>query len=454
MKRIKFLLWRIWLLAAIPASGLGQTVWVKRAGGGSTDLANGLWVDKNQHAFLAGSISGQARFFRTQVASAGGGDVVIARFDPAGMPVWVKNFGGTRDDFARAITGDPEGNLYVTGVFTDTAAFGRQILTARGTDVFVVKLDAEGSVVWARALGTLGTALPEAIAVTDQGAVYVGGLFSGTYDSVTRRQMGQTDGFVTRLDQQGDVSWTRVYGGPGFDEITMLSTDPWGRVIVGGNFDQMLFVDDNQYVSSTSRGAFLIRLEGTGNVLWTRLMAGVDAQTYVADAVTDLEGTVYVTGKFSGETLFMDSEEERPAVGQTDVFLMAIKTDGSAAWVNTLGGSEVDEAFSIRLSEDKSDLLVAGSFNKYIETGRRILKGEHDNQLFLARFDRRGNLDEVRREPFHSAFKLEGKYLDFNGNFWACGSFTGSARFGTEVLKSAGEEDLFIAGISDRKVAR
>ena len=175
-------------------SVFAQVNWVKRAGGANTDLANGLWASPQKNLYVTGSFSLQAKFHKTEITGKGGGDVYVAAYNPDGIPLWIKSYGGKLDDFATAITGDPEGNLYITGVFTDTAQFEKETLITKGADVFVAKISPKGNLIWVNKLETSGTALPQAIAVTDQGGVYIGGLYSGPYDATIKRQMGMTDG--------------------------------------------------------------------------------------------------------------------------------------------------------------------------------------------------------------------------------------------------------------------
>ncbi len=432
--------------------GIAQSNWVKRAGGANTDLANALWTDNFRNVFVTGSISGKAKFHKTEVATRGGGDIYVTKYSPEGFPIWVKTFGGILDDFASSITGDPEGNLYITGVFTDSAQFDEITLQTKGTDLFVAKLNPKGQVVWASPLHTLGTALVQSISVTDQGGVYVGGLFSGQYGESVKRKMGQTDGYITKLSWQGEVSWTKVIGGEGFDEVNVLSTDPWGRVVAGGIFDHIMYVEDQEIAGNSSKSGFAVRLEATGNLLWAKGFSGYDSQTQVIDAATDLDGNVFLTGKFSGETTF--GTNVKVSKGQSDIFLMSIKPKGEINWVSDLGGSDVDEPLSINLTPDQKSILVSGLFNKFVEHGRKSLLSEYDNQLFLSRWDLRGNLDELRKQDFNSLFNCAGRRLDGKGNIWICGSFSEKTSFGKQKFVSAGEEDLFISALADPKGAK
>ncbi len=430
----------------------GQTEWIRRAGGQTPDLANSLWVDRDKNVFVAGSISGKAKFYKTEVESRGGGDVFVAKYNRSGNLIWVKTFGGKLDDFASALTGDPDGNLYLAGVFTDSAAFEGQILSGKGTDLFVAKLNPAGRLVWVSKMATKGTALIQSIAVTDQGGVFTGGLFSGEFSEKEKLQYGQTDGFVCRLSLQGEVSWVKILGGPGFDEINLLKTDPWGRVLAAGNFDQFFLLEDQTFEGQSSKSAFAIRMESTGDVLWTKIFSGKDAEIHVSDATTDPDGQVYLCGKFSGETAFESTQVS--SKGQSDIFVSAISKKGEIKWVSPLGGNDVEDALSICLSQNQKSILVSGFFNRFLESGRKTLSADFPNQLMAGRWDLRGNLDELKKLEFHSDFQFTGKFLDSSGNLWLAGTFTQKAHFGKTSLVSGGEEDIFVAAQSASKIAR
>ncbi len=435
------------------SSVFAQVEWLKRAGGASPDLANGLWANEQGDVFITGSISGTAKFYKSEVASRGGGDVYVAHFNSSGNLVWVKTFGGKLDDFATAITGDPEGNLYITGIYTDTARFGEFELYSKSSDLFTAKINPKGNVVWVKSLGTAGTAISSAIAVTDQGGVFVGGVYSGNFDNdKVKLNQGQTDGFICKLDWEGNRTWTRVFGGPGFDELSVLKTDPWGRVLAGVVFDQFMYVNEQEFEGNSSKSGAVILYESTSSVVWTKVFSGQDAQCSIHDAVTDLQGTCYISGKFSGEMNF--GEVTASSRGQTDAFILAIEKSGSVRWISALGGSQTDDALVLELLPNGKSLIMAGQFSSLIEHGRKSLSADFENQFYMARWDTRGNLDELKKLPFNTSFTCEGKKINSQGRLHVCGSFTGKSLFGKLPLVSGGEEDIFVGVISDPKIVR
>ena len=88
---------------------------------------------------------------------------------------WAKGgIGGTGSDEARSIAKDTSGNIYVTGNFLGTVDFDPGPGTANftslgGYDIFVIKLDAAGNLLWARRMGGIGGEEGDAVAVDEAG---------------------------------------------------------------------------------------------------------------------------------------------------------------------------------------------------------------------------------------------------------------------------------------------
>ena len=110
-----------------------------------------------------------------------------------------------------------DGSAYVTGSFTGTITFptatGRITLTSAGdNDAVVFKLDTAGNVLWAQRAGSAQRDSGGAVAVADDGSVYVAGGFNGTADfgADTLSKSGNT-GFLTKMSTEtGEFIWART----------------------------------------------------------------------------------------------------------------------------------------------------------------------------------------------------------------------------------------------------
>src|SRR5207247_11049724 len=165
----------------------GNAVWAKRAGGTKLDYSYGIAADASGNVYVTGTYSSATAAFGSvslTTANAGSGDIFVANYNTAGTVLWAKRAGGTDYEEGDAIAVDASGNVYVAGGLSSASVtFGSTTLTnyLPGTeDVFVVKYDTNGNVLWARRAGgdDFDTAL--GLAVDAGGNVYLTGYYYST----------------------------------------------------------------------------------------------------------------------------------------------------------------------------------------------------------------------------------------------------------------------------------
>jgi hypothetical protein len=127
--------------------------------------------------------------------------------------------GGTLLDESFAIDTDPDGNVYVTGIFTGSAEIADTILTARGaTDIFLVKYDPFGQLIWARQAGGKKDDDSYALHISDDGYCYLTGSFADTAyfedDTLICFDINifYFDIFIAKYTLAGDLVWVEQAG--------------------------------------------------------------------------------------------------------------------------------------------------------------------------------------------------------------------------------------------------
>ncbi len=220
----------------------GNVVWAKSASGTSLDEGYSITVDANGNSYVTGYFYSPTITFDTAtLTSSGGGDIFIVKYDASGNVVWVKSAGGTYYDYGQSIAVDANGNSYVTGIFgSSTITFGSTTLTNSGDyDVYIVKYDASGNVVWAKSAGGTNEDKGYGIAVDAIGNSYVTGWFSSstiTFGSTTLTNSGSDDIFVVKYDSSGNVMRAKSAGGTSNDLGYGIAVDASGNSYVTGYF--------------------------------------------------------------------------------------------------------------------------------------------------------------------------------------------------------------------------
>lgn len=146
-------------------------------------------------------------------------DIWVAKLDPTnGSARWVTVLSSIANDNHVFVAPDQNGDVYVTGlVGTQTTFGGFQIGGAGGIDIFVAKLrNADGSVAWAKSLGSAGDDVSGGIAVNAAGHVVICGGAAGPLQP-GGPWSGMTDVVLSSFASDGSPLWTKVIGTSGTD---------------------------------------------------------------------------------------------------------------------------------------------------------------------------------------------------------------------------------------------
>lgn len=179
------------VLVKYNASGVKQ--WTRQLGSASFDSGNAVAIDASGYIYVVGEAS--ADFDGN--TSAGGQDVVLAKYTDTGVKHFTRQLGTTTNDVGYGITTDPSGNVYVTG---NSSGGLDGNTSAGGQDVVVVKYALNGVKQWTRQVGTAVADGGTGIAVSGAELVVVGGT-AGALDGNT--SSGGYDGVIVKYQQDG-----------------------------------------------------------------------------------------------------------------------------------------------------------------------------------------------------------------------------------------------------------
>ena len=450
----------------------GTLVWVRQLGGTSTDVGEGVVVDGSGNVYTTGYFSGTADFDpgagTLNLASVGAVDVFVSKLDAAGTLVWVRQLGGTSTDVGEGVVVDGSGNVYTTGYFSGTADFdpgaGTLNLASVGAvDVFVSKLDAAGTLVWARQLG--GTSLDAGfgVAVDGSGNVHTTGYFLGTADfdpgagTSNLTSAGTTDVFVSKLDAAGTLVWARQLGGTSLDAGFGVAVDGSGNVHTTGYFLGTADFDPGAGTSNlTSAGTtdvFVSKLDAAGTLVWARQLGGTSLDAGFGVAV-DGSGNVHTTGYFLGTADFDPGAgtSNLTSAGTTDVFVSKLDAAGTLVWARQLGGTSLDAGFGVAV-DGSGNVHTTGYFLGTADfdpgAGTSNLTSAGTTDVFVSKLDAAGTLVWARQLGGTSLDAGFGVAVDGSGNVHTTGYFLGTADFdpgtGTFNLASVGGGDVFVS---------
>lgn len=244
---------------------------------------------------------------------AGNWDVWVLKLDANGSILWQKTFGGALQDQANAVQVTADGGYIVAGY---TESFG-----AGSRDAWVLRLDADGGVVWQKSYG--GTLKDEAYSVratADGGCVVAG--YLGVSSSA---QVGGA--WVFKLDSSGGMVWQKSFDGGQDDYASSVQGTPDGGYVVAGR----------TFSSGAGSGdAWVVRLDAIGGVLWQKTYGG-RLSDYASSVQPTSDGGYVLAGGTSSS-----------GAGGYDAWVVKLDANGNILWQKTYGGAQDDNAFSVQ----------------------------------------------------------------------------------------------------------
>ncbi|MGB6037690.1 MAG: hypothetical protein WBG42_15550, partial [Cryomorphaceae bacterium] len=259
-------------------------------GAGFFDLGTGIEVDSDGFIYVTGVFEETVDFDPSgnmfELTSSGGQDIFVLKLSPEGALVWAKAMGSPGYEEAVSIGSDLNGNVYISGYFLENGDYDPgegvfELSSNGGQDAFVVKLDENGTFQWAHNFGGTEQELVLGMDVNPEGDTFITGLFASTVDFdpseevEERSPINNRDGYVLKLNTNGEFVYATVFGGNGATTAWDVAIDSEGNAFAAGGFTGEFSTGLSAPVSSIGfEDAFVTKIDPLGDVEWTSVIQG------------------------------------------------------------------------------------------------------------------------------------------------------------------------------------
>ena len=308
----------------------------------------------------------------------GGGPMVfwIVKVDADGFLVWETSVGGAGTDVALDVDATTDGGCIVVG---HTNSTGGDVSMAFGSaDVWVIKLSSTGIIEWEKSFGGIDSDTGRSVQQTADGGYILGGFTSSSNIDGHR---GASDCWVIKLAPDGTMEWDGVYGGTGGEEIFAIQqTSDNGYVFAGisgmpnGDVTRTLGPSD----------CWVVRLDEFGAIIWEKAYGG-----NMGEFAYDIKQTADNGFIVAGSTASSNGDVTDYKGGYLDAWVFKINASGTITWQKTLGGSNVELLYGVALTED-GGYIVTG----YTESDDGDVSFNHGiNDVWVVKLTAEGDID-------------------------------------------------------------
>lgn len=348
-----------------------QVAWSRAFGGASLDEITASAKSADGGLIMAGtseSTNGEL------TGNHGKGDFWLIRTDAAGKKLWQKVFGGSGIENAKSVTIAPDGGFVVTG---STRSIDGDVTGAKGNDdIWVIKTDANGNLVWQKVFGGSGWDKANHMLTTSDGGLLLTGETTSTDGDFI--SAGNKNLFLMKLNSTGGISWVKNYGGSNTETGTHVLAATDGGYLVTATTSS---IDGDVTGNSNTIGkVWVLKTASDGSLQWANI---INHTHFAIPNAAIVSGTGFIVcGKRQEANLIPDLAQQ-----DENVFVARFESTGINSWTKTFGGTSFDNAAAITPAHGGGFIMSGHTQSNNGDVSGN--KGDYD--IWLLKIDDNGN---------------------------------------------------------------
>lgn len=309
----------------------------------------------------------------------GSTDIWVVKLDVTGTIIWENNYGGSDTDKGHYIEQTTDGGYILIGTSRSDDFAGVSNFN-NYDDIVILKLDNLGAMQWGKFYGSIGPDIGYSIKQTTDGGYIAAGNIGGN----------SIDLWIAKLDASGniDANWTNTtFGGPTYgtpsnpqlynDSAYSVDIATDGYVVCG-------FTQREGSSGNPHNDYWIIKFDFNGSIIWEAILGGEASEEAKSIKTTNDGG--YIIAGYAG------SDEITGGSSLRDYWVVKLDSDGNIDWENTFGGSQNDEATSIDQTADNGYIILGFSRSNDGDISESIIPNS-EKDYWLLKLDENGNLN-------------------------------------------------------------
>ncbi len=280
----------------------------------------------------------------------GDGDFFVTKTDKNGNISWQKCLGGSRLDQAASLVSTGDGGAVIVG---ETFSADSPISYTYGQgDWLAQKIDSEGNLEWTKTYGGSKTDYPKDITATpDGGFIIIGTTFS--HDGSVVANLGHSDMWVIKIDHGGNLEWSKTYGGATFDYGQAICPVKGGGYVLVGSIG-LSDLTSPDILDRFNQDLLAIKITEAGDVVWQKNYGFPRYDAGLAVYPMLIDDGFLITG-------YMETElSGNPHTAYKNAWTLKLDADGNKAWETTSTGSTNEYGVAIGVRKNNGIIAVIG----------------------------------------------------------------------------------------------
>lgn len=438
--------------------------WMNKVGTLDYEFNNAVCVDGSANVITAGTFTSSSLTIGSSVlTNAGNKDVFVAKYDASGTPLWAIRIGNALDEYDPLVATDASGNIYVAGNYeSSNLILGTTTLINSSmptSDFFLVKLNASGTVIWAKTAGGTAQDFIKSLVVKGSNVFLAGDFVSssftiGTTTLSNNSPFGTSDIVLARFTTSGSFGWAKKIGGSLLDNVNDVAASST-EVSITGYFESSDFAYGSPFTFDSPFGYdcfFVVTYSTAGVYMRAESYAGSGGDSYGTALKYDSNDKLYVAGKFTTTEMPFGAYvlPNLSTMGGATAFVAKYNPSTfSYLWAQSISSGGSEDLTDI--DADTSGVYVVGStYGDSLVVGADVFPNEGSSDGYVAKFSSWGTPAWAKVAAGADADYLYGVAVDkYKNVFISGGSLSSFIAFDSYVFNNSGGSDGFLAKIGN-----
>ncbi len=319
--------------------------WQKSFGGSDIDQAYCIAQTMDSGFIVAGETSSNDGDISEDF---GYSDIWIVKLDSIGAILWQKSLGNSIMESASSIQQTLDEGYIVCGHSSTDDLNG--IPRQGSSDLLIIKLNKTGNIIWQKSLGGSNSEWAGGIQQTTDGG-YIVGASSKSKDGNVTGNKGNFDYWIVKLNSSGGIEWQNSYGGTASERLNSIQQTSDGGYVAAGSS-----ASNDKDVTGNHRGTdyWIIKIDRIGTLIWQKSFGGsLDDIAYSIKQTSDYGFIV------AGLTISYDGDVNDNTNPIKNSWVIKLDGLGNIEWKKNYGGTAIEEARSIVQTKD-GGYIIAG----------------------------------------------------------------------------------------------
>lgn len=419
--------------------------WLESYGGLESDGSTSICADQFGNTYITGYFRSQADFNNNHLVSTGDTDIFVAKIDENGSLQWVYQYGSETSkniivtELGTSITCNSSGDVFVAGIFSQSATFGDTIINSNGgDDIFVLKINNRGRLDWVANYGSSTHDYVYDIEVDKNGKIIISALMGKMpYNLKSSDDSEGSYAIISTVNNSGNIQIIKSIYSDNFIEPKTITFDNNENIYWVVNFDNTIYLGNDKIESKGKTDILITKFSDIYKEEWIKHIGSKNYEKI--NQIDNLNNEILFVGTF--ENRLNVDKHEVISHGKSDFLIGCISDRGNVSWLNNFGG--IFEDVGISISSLEQSFIVGGVFQDEVFSNKDTLISYGSTDIAIIEYN------ETHSELSSKKIgNIDTEYLSSlycrNNLVYLTGTFRSDLVTEKYYIESKGSNDIFV----------